>query len=77
MMESWFHADKDALAKFYGSGLKSGLKNATRKTDAGDYFDHKTSHGPKLLEAIDPVLVRTAAPNCDKMFKTILDFLAS
>jgi hypothetical protein len=73
MMESWFHADKEALEEFYGRGfnrnalksnrkvedipkkdLKTGLQNATRKTRAGDYFENKTSHGPKLLERTNP-----------------------
>jgi hypothetical protein len=91
MMESWFHADKEALATFYGKNfqpgslkpnrnveeipkkdLKSGLKAATRKTLKGDYFDNKTSHGPKLLEAIDPAKVRKAAPNCEKLFRAVL-----
>ena len=91
MMESWFHADKDALEKFYGQGfrknalkanpkveeiskadLKDGLQRATKGSKAGGYFDNKTSHGPKLLEAIDPDLVRKAAPNCDKLFTAVL-----
>src|SRR5579863_2259900 len=77
MMESWFHADKDALERFYGPNskssifrrsalkanphveqiskkdLKDGLSAATKDTSKGDYYDHKTSHGPKLLESID------------------------
>jgi hypothetical protein len=92
MMEAWFHADKNALAKFYDDekfnwgalkpnpkvelipkrDLVEGLKAATKNTRKGDYFDNKTSHGPKLLEAIDPALVRRAAPNCDRLFEAVL-----
>lgn len=95
MMEAWFHADKDALKKFYGNSFKAsalkknpnvekipkkdletGLRQATRNTPKGDYFDNKTLHGPKLLESIDPELVRAAAPNCQKLFEAVLAKLA-
>jgi hypothetical protein len=95
MMESWFHADKEALQGFYGSGfnrkalkanpeveripkkdLKVGLKAATKGSSKGDYYDHKTSHGQKLLGLIDPARVRGAAPNCRRMFDVILAKLA-
>jgi hypothetical protein len=91
MMESWFHADKDAVEEFYGRGfkksslkanskveeiskndLKKGLKAATKNTQKGDYFDNKTSHGPMLLSAISPVKVQKAAPNCRRLFATVL-----
>ena len=91
MMEAWFHADKDALEKFYGQGfnrnalkpnprvekiakhdIREGLANATRKSKPGNYFDHKTMHGPKLLELIDPNLVKSASPQCEKLFATVL-----
>jgi hypothetical protein len=91
MMESWFHADKDALREFYGPNFKrnalkanpkveeirkvdlvKGLKKATKDTQKGDYVDNKTSHGPKLLAAIDPEKVQTAAPNCGKLFAAVL-----
>ena len=98
MMESWFHADKDALERFYGSGpkfrrnalsanpnveqiskkdLKNGLSEATKGTSKGDYYDHKTSHGPKLLELIKPELVRKAAPHCQKLFQAVLSKLTA
>ena len=95
MMESWFHADKDNLEKFYGSGFKinalkpnpkveqitkkdleNGLKAATKDTQKGDYFDNKTSHGPKLLALINPDRVRGAAPNCEKLFQAVLTELS-
>ena len=93
MMEAWFHADPDALAKFYGTGfnkgalpgnsgklnvesiakkdLETGLSAATRKTAKGDYFRHKTAHGPELLARINPNLVRKAAPNCQRLFNQL------
>jgi Domain of unknown function (DUF4276) len=92
MMEAWFHADKDALARYYGQGfqrhalkanpnvekiakadLETGLKTATKRCKKGAY--HKTSHGPKLLGAINPLLVRQAAPNCERLFQAILNHL--
>lgn len=56
--------------------LKSGLSAATRHTfkGQGDYFKNKTSHGPKLLGMIDPEKVRKAAPNCDMLFRAILEW---
>ena len=95
MMEAWFHADPDALEKFYGAGfrrkslkanpnvesipkpdLERGLKGATGRSRKGDYFDHKTSHGPQLLAKVDPDLVRQAAPNCDRLFRAAIAHLA-
>lgn len=93
MMESWFHADKDALEQFYGpppkfkrnalkpnpnveqiskKDLKNGLSAATKDTSKGDYYDNKTSHGPKLLASIKPELVQEAAPHCKKLFQSVL-----
>lgn len=51
--------------------LEDGLRAATRNTRKGDYYDNKTSHGPKLLARINPGLVQNAAPNCRK-FQAIL-----
>lgn len=88
MMESWFFADKDKLAKFYGQNfnrnalaknknvekipklnVESGLANATKNTQKGEY--HKTRHGAKILELINPQNVRDAAPHCNELFKAI------
>jgi len=93
MMESWFHADKDALESYYKAGFRKdalranpnveeipkrdlieGLKAATRDTTKGKY--HKTKQAPALLQAIKPALVRKAAPNCERLFKFVLDKLA-
>lgn len=89
MMESWFHADKDALEHYYKSGFRKaalkanpnveeiskqdlieGLKAATKDTAKGKY--HKTKHAPALLQAIKPALVRKAAPNCERLFTSVL-----
>lgn len=91
MMESWFHADKDALAAFYGrdfnrdalkanrnveeiskKDLRDGLSAATRKTGKGNYFDHKASHAAELLSLIKPDMVKKWAPNCRRLFETVL-----
>jgi hypothetical protein len=93
-MESWFHADKAALKKFYGPkfrqgalkqnpnveqiakrDLVDGLSAATRETDKGDYYRNKTTHGPKLLELINPDLVKKASEECDRIFTGITALL--
>jgi len=52
----------------------SRLEKATKGTKKGAY--HKTGHAPALLAKIDPVLVRNAAPNCERMFRALLDELS-
>lgn len=88
LMESWFLADKEKLAEFYGQNfnrtalgrnknvekvskadVENNLARATEHTQKGEY--HKTRHGAKLLELINPQKVRKAAPHCDKLFTTI------
>lgn len=88
MMEAWFHADKEALKKYYGDGfnggamagnpqvekiskkdLAGGLKEATKRTQKGQY--HKTKHAPDLLSKIAPERVRSAAPSCKKLFDVV------
>jgi hypothetical protein len=54
--------------------LEDGLKAATRDTKKGKY--HKINHGPSLLERIDPQRVRDAAPNCRRLFETLLATLS-
>ncbi len=92
MMESWFFADKDTLAEFYGqnfnrnalskntnvekiakASVESELENATKNTQKGVY--HKTRHGAKILEIINPQKVRESAPHCEKLFKEILEII--
>ncbi len=60
------------VEKISKADLENGLRAATKNTGKGDYFDNKTSHGPKLLSKIDPGKVRKAAPNCDKLFTAVL-----
>ena len=95
MMESWLHADKEALEKFYGAGfrknalkrnpkveeiskadLTDGLATATKECSRGNYFENKRSHGPRLLASINPGKVQQAAPNCKRLFETVLNRLA-
>lgn len=57
--------------------LEDGLRAATKDTPKGNYYERKTAHGPKLLAAIRPELVRKAAPNCQKLFESVLAKLAS
>jgi hypothetical protein len=92
VMESWFLADKEKLAEFYGqkfnqnalakntnvekiakSDVENGLENATKNTQKGIY--HKTRHGAKILEIINPNKVRESAPHCERLFRTILEKL--
>ena len=49
--------------------LSQAFKQATRKTSKGTY--HKTRHAPKLLECINPDLVRRRARHCDRIFNEI------
>jgi hypothetical protein len=89
VMEAWFLADPDALARYYGEGfnrgalrknpnveeipkkdVESSLKRAIK--DCGKQRYHKTKHAPALLESIDPKRVRTAAPNCERLFREVL-----
>lgn len=88
LMESWFLADIPTLSAFYGNRFQEGALKGNPKVEeipkadvrkrlnkaSGDTY-HKTNHAPKLLERIDPALVRKAAPNCERMFRTILAML--
>jgi hypothetical protein len=85
VMEAWFLADVSALRAFYGDRLQVGWNPkveeipkddalATLKRFGGEY--HKTKHAPKLLAVIDPTTVRNAAPNCERMFRALLDELS-
>jgi hypothetical protein len=48
------------------STLSKSLKNATRNTKKGEY--HKTRHAPEILERIRSSVVRSKAPNCERLF---------
>ena len=62
------------VEKILKTDVYSKLKRATKNAKPGEY--HKTKHAPALLAAIDVNLVRSAAPNCDRMFRIILGKLA-
>jgi hypothetical protein len=86
LMEAWFLADPEAMEAYYGSpfaktynprveeipkaDVLARLKDATRHTQKGSY--HKTKHAPHILERLDPTKVRTAAPNCERLFRELL-----
>ena len=91
-MESWFLADIDALKRFYDDGFQESalegnpkveeiqkadvlkrLKKATSGTKSGEY---QKNHAFKLLGQVDPLKVRNAAPNCERLFTVILARLA-
>lgn len=57
------------------SDLESSLKTATRNTQKGEY--HKIRHAPKVLSLLDVTTVRNRAPYCDRLFKTITDYLTA
>ena len=57
------------VEKIAKSDVKNGLANATKNTQKGEY--HKTKHGAKLLELINPQKVREVAPHCKRLFETI------
>jgi len=46
------------------------LREASKKTLKGRY--HKTKHAPEILERIDPLKVRKAAPHCENLFRRLL-----
>ena len=47
----------------------AGLKDATAKTQKGEY--HKTKHAPDLLAGLDPQTVRRRAPACNRLFQIL------
>ena len=55
--------------------LLSALANATRNTQKGSYL--KIRHGARLLEEVDPGIVRRAAPHCERLFDELRDELAA
>ena len=55
--------------------LARALKNATRRTNKGEY--HKTRHTPELLKKIAPAKVRKAARHCDRLFDTLTEEMSA
>lgn len=88
IMEAWFLADVDALRKHFGRRFQESASRGNPKVEkipkadvmarlnkaaGGEY--HKVKDGAKLLAKVDPVKVRAAAPNCNRMFMEILGAL--
>jgi hypothetical protein len=48
----------------------SGLKNATRRSNMGEYS--KGSHSFDILGSLDPATVRASSPSADRLFNTLL-----
>jgi Domain of unknown function (DUF4276) len=55
--------------------VEDGLKRATENSKRGRYDKNKVEHALKLLETVNPDLVREAAPNCARLFKYLLSYL--
>jgi Domain of unknown function (DUF4276) len=54
--------------------VMSALDRASRSTQRGPY--HKIHHGAPILESLDPSLVRSRAPHCERLFNTLAKVLA-
>lgn len=55
------------------SAVETALTEATRRTQKGRY--HKIQHGPKLLGLVNVLTVRRRAPTCDRLFKTVVQYI--
>ena len=53
----------------------AALRQATTNTGKGTY--HKTRHGPRLLGAVDPAIVRSRAPHCERFFKALRAYVST
>ncbi len=51
--------------------VKKGLDGATAKTRKGKYSNNKAVYGSQLLEKINPLKVKEAAPHCAALLKTL------
>jgi hypothetical protein len=84
LMESWFLADPDALAEYYGRDFsanaiprtqdveripKSEVLKRLKRATRNKY--HKVKHAPHLLERLDPIRVQKHATHCRKLFDTV------
>ena len=90
-MEAWFLADRAALRQHFGRRLKESqlpgasveeitnpkrvLQAATRlrRRPAAEY--HETRDAPMLLTLLDVETVRSGAPACDRLFRTLRDVI--
>jgi hypothetical protein len=87
VMESWFLADREALAAYYRQGFRAGSlpsapiesipkADVLRKLKAATRNTqkgkyHKTGHAPELLAKLSAEKVRAASPWCNRLFETI------
>ncbi len=55
------------------NGINRALMNAVQKTPAKEY--KKIRDGAKLLEKIDPAVVRTHCKWCDRFFNTLEELI--
>jgi hypothetical protein len=84
LMESWFLADTDALAKYYGRNFSVSAIRKTKdveriaksevlkrlKRATGNKY-HKVTHAPHLLGLLNPERVQEHASHCRKLFDTV------
>ena len=89
VMESWFLADKPALASYYGQGFREGtlpanphveqigkadvLDGLARATRALHKGYDKGSHSFEILAKIDPGVVESAAPSAKRLLDVLRD----
>ncbi len=86
LMESWFLADPEALASYYGfSGAKIRQTSNVERVPKSEVLKrlkdatrrtskgeyNKVTHAPDLLMRLDPVRVKQRAENCRKLFEAI------
>jgi hypothetical protein len=84
LMESWFLADPDALAKYYGRNFsasaigktqdverigKSQVLTRLKRATRNKY--HKVTHAPHLLARLDPERVQKHAGHCRNLFDAV------
>lgn len=55
--------------------VSAALHQATRQTTKGAY--HKIQHGTHLLGMVDPALVRSVAPSCERLFSILRSKLSA
>jgi len=84
LMESWFLADPNALAEYYGRDFSATALRKTQDVEriakaevlkrlkrATKNKYHKVQHAPHLLARLDPHRVQKHARYCRKLFDTV------
>jgi len=84
LMESWFLADPDALAEYYGRDFAASALRKTQDVErigkaevlkrlkrATKNKYHKVQHAPHVLARLDPHRVQKHARHCRKLFDTV------